>query len=304
MIRLYTFLVFIAVITVSFCGFFLASGQSYERTVALLVEQTQGSDNENIAGDIAFISQKVLNNKDTMNEYEFASVAVERISDTNILIFTTRAGSPKDIVHIENMALKKVFANLSKFYNLKKDVTFTIINKSDIKKTVLADICLYLIILFGVIGIFAGILLIKNIFDDNYIKRQETDIDAKEIFAHFHDKNFSNSKEDDLTNDDFIKNDNNSDSSTQTEKKKTGNNKQHDTNNKNKGKIEIDKNIQSKSIPEGLVATPGNLPVVDASDFGISMGNVGDEDLDEIDDDEPTEEELKKRLNQLLNGDL
>ena len=58
-------------------------------------------------------------------------------------------------------------------------------------------------------------------------------------------------------------------------------------------------------MPEVLPTTPGNLPVVDVSDFGLDDTENSEEmNTQEEELAEPTEEELKARLNELLGGKL
>jgi len=235
------------------------------------------------------------------------------------------ANSVEDVQLIENSVIKESLKGVSKYYTINTDFTMKVVDRKVAEKTMLSYIATYLVITFVAIGLVAGIfalvymlgiLRLQDEYDEN--------INGKKIFANYHSDNkhlqHENKQNEIVANEDDV------DNIIEIEKK-------YEDTIKTESAIEIDEDILvddvatvneqnefideyetdtqktsstiTSSVPEGLPTTPSNLPVIDLGDFGFNDEIKSEESTQETNETaEPTEEELKARLNELLDGKL
>jgi hypothetical protein len=313
-----------------------------------------------IINDIVYISQNVIDNNAELQKNN-AKVDVKRISEHNIIEIRTFTDSLENVDTLEYDVIKEITKNIKKHYVLDKDLTVTIVAKSNATQTAIARIAPYIVMIMVAVGIIAGVLVLFALFAQRREDAEHDDnIDGQKIFAHYNKLQSFNDEEqesslDDEENDDLfceetINNDNssenegdvtlnediiveeNSDREVQQKKEETIKEQQEAPKTITKeqefledeellGKTphiaggspqeEIQKATQNNdtdisATPAGLQTTPGNLPVINLDEIGFSKESTENEDVcaDVNNDDEPTEEELKARLNDLLSGKL
>jgi hypothetical protein len=364
MIRLYTFLIFVAIFVVSLYAIFVMPRPEFVDKTSLLfvAENTTTATNLNyIINDIVYISQNVVNNNAELQNNN-VKVDVKRISEHNIIEIKIFTDSLEYIDTLEYDVIKEITKNIKKHYVLDKDLTVTIVAKSNATQTTIARIAPYVVMIMVAVGIIAGILVLFALFEQ---RREDTEyddnIDGQKIFAHYNNLQFFNNKEqgsglDDEENDDLlceetVNNDNsledennitlNEDVVVEENSNKEGQQKKEEIIQEQQevskttiekqeivedeeflGKTphiaggspqeEIQKDTQNNDMdnasvtPAGLQTTPGNLPVINLDEIGFGGDSTKNEDVctDVNNDDEPTEEELKARLNDLLSGKL
>ncbi len=321
-IQLYTFLIFIAITAVVLYVFFIVPQPNYESKISLLLipkAEFIASDMSSITNNVVFITQNILNDGNLINDT--AKVKVVQLQGTSIIQFIIQADSINNVNKIENIAIKNSLIKISKYYNINSDLSIKIIKKEPVHKTAFSSFASYFVIFFAIVGLIAGLFALFYIIDLLQMKnRYDESIDGKKIFANYNSDHA-------LYNDNHIENENIIiDDEYDSNFKNKENIVKVDNNTNNKVKIadEIidsesnainsDKSVVEKSpvemiskVPEGLPTTPNNLPVVDVSDFGLggkdeNINEINTKESEEI--AEPTEEELKARLNELLGGKL
>ncbi len=314
MIRLYTFLIFVAITAVILYVFFVMPQPNYvSKTSLLIIPKTEivASNIDNVIDNLAFVAQNSLNNKEVF-ENDVVKIDVARLSNTSIIQFTTRTKFPTNIGNIENTVIKEAFIEISKYYDLNDDFAIKIVKREGMHKAKFSIVALYSVIVIAIIGLIAGILALFYMIDILKMRSEYNEnINAKKIFADYKsDKQLYNTiDEDEVTIDN---NRNIQKVSDDIEIIKDKIDKNNNINVDSESEVENEKNIEKETtlttgseMPEVLPTTPGNLPVVDVSDFGFK-DDASSEKLiqEEKEMTEPTEEELKARLNELLNGKL
>jgi len=316
MIRLYTFLIFVAIIVVILHVFFVVPQPNYiGKTALLITPQTEliASDTSNITNNVVFVMQSALDNSDVVKN-SIAKVNVVRLPGTSVVQFITEAKSISSVKTIENSAIKEALGEVSKHYDINKDFTMSVMRKNAIQKTSIATIAPYVVMVFVVIGLIAGLLALFYTIDLFRMKaKYDENIDGEKIFADYHLDRELEEEPQDVVDDEKNKNNDDGDIARVNES---------DLDNENINEIfkeikseKIDKvdvvkemsaSMVTSGIPEGLATTPGNLPVVDTSDFGVgeSVASKKTEVQETEELAEPTEAELKARLNELLDGKL
>jgi hypothetical protein len=319
MIRLYTFLVFVAISTMILYIAFVMQKSSFVGNTELLIipESTIIAENaDNTVNNIVAISQDAISLNAVTENYN-ADVKIDRLKGTDIIEFKTFANSESDVIFVEKSALKSSLIAIEKYYNIGTDFSIKIIGIQSVNETNISAWIMY--VLFGIVatGLMSGAILIFGSINET--KEKDEKIDGEKIF-----KKYNNKKENDFSDKDIlalvdaeieiqeddadlkeavvddILDENEVIDAIDEEKKNL------------KQKADNFKSFEDVSVPEGLPTTPGNLPVVDISDFGgnteSEKNNKNDNQIPQEDIEagktEPTEEELKARLNELLNGKL
>lgn len=326
MIRLYTLLIFVAIATVLLYVFFVMPRPEFVGKTTLLVvaENTTSAINlDHTINDIVYISQDVARHNVEVQKYD-ADVKISRVKDHNIIEVDVFANSIEDVDTIEYSVMKDITKYIKKQYSLDKDLSITVVVKDGVRQTDLARVAPYIVMIVIAVGVIAGVLALFYLFDMTQHSKDEYDenIDGEKIFAHYNtqtfdeaendvfeeadademvgeieieesvDSSYEDEKFDDLDKEKIIEQEISIPSDISTKELKTDR------------KGEIMTNISTAS-PDGLQTTPGNLPVINMNELGF--GSVGEDDTSPDmgqDDVEPTEEELKARLNELLSGKL
>lgn len=309
MIRLYTFLIFVAIAAVILYVFFVMPQPNYvSKTSLLIIPQTEiiASNTDNVIDNIVFIAQNALND-DGATKNDITKVNVVRLPDTSIIQFIIQTKSPVGIGTVKDTAIKKVLTEISKYYDLNIDFTIKVVKKEAVHKTTFSTFALYFVMVFVVIGLIAGVFALFYMIDLFQIKNEyDQNINGKKIFANYHlDKKLKQESDNVIDKDEIIVNDNIEINEDKTNIAKDVN-VDLESEEKNEEDIVEKPTLTTKSeMPEVLPTTPGNLPVVDVSDFGLDNTENSEEmNTQEEELAEPTEEELKARLNELLGGKL
>ncbi len=326
MIRLYTSLIIIAIITVLVYVFFILPQPDYTRTLTLMVipQKTHIAAYADTAlNDIVFIAQNVADGNETRITRD-AEVKIDREKDHNLFTIKTKAHSPKDVRAVERHVVKNIYTQLNRYYVLGSDMRIQSVSTTDIYKTPLVVAAPYVVMVVVAIGLIAGVFALFHTMEKPpKLQITKQDIDGKRIFERYRmesrvpmtgeiSPSFERKEEIvEEKRESVEKEEINNEEENITEKKaqKTKNEKNviKDDAQKEKDLAQIvSTTAKSATVPSNLPTTPGNLPVVDISDFGFGASNEEENNEEIIDDIEsdPTEEELKARLNELLDGKL
>jgi len=315
MIRLYTFLIFVAMSTVLLYVFFIMP-QSYfvGKTSLLIIPKTIviASNADNIVNDIVFIANESIKHNADVQSYVM-SVDVNRLKSHDIVQIVVQSESKNGITSIEKSVLKSVITDIEKYYTINTDFAIKIAQSQVIQKDMLVQVASYVVMIVVVIGVIAGVLALFYMIDLMKSRGEYDDnISGEKIFAGYNvDKHTIGSKVKDIDYEiEQISNDNHaviqSDDEDISTKEEFVQSEQRE-----KDDVVVESQVNEVSLtdisaPDGLSTTPGNLPIIDTNDFGF--GSVEKTTIDNentsSDDGEPTEEELKARLNELLNGKL
>jgi hypothetical protein len=294
--------------------------------------------------NIVYISDLVANKNVLVVEDGAKVIVKRNDVDNSIVDIKVLASSPKEVENITKDILPEITKKISRYYQLDVDISIKIISTSVPVHRTLIVWASYIVMTIVAIGLISAIMLVLHFLDRREEKRYEENIDGESIFAHFNSNVFENINDrqerdcvlEDKNQDDVERNvelmeDKNEELSEtvieqeeQIEDEKIANKKGveekkdiDNINKKNEQEVLADTSQEVINAPAGLQATPGNLPIVDLEGIGFSNvsdnnivaeGNLSDMDEDVCDvtqeDCEPTEEELKARLNELLNGKL
>ncbi len=325
MIRLYTFLIFVAIFTIILYSIFVMPNPDFVGKTDLLIvpeNLTSATNIDNTVNDMVFVSSAEMSNNTQLGKYN-VDVKITKIPEHDIINISIFANSQKDIQSIEETVILSVVESIKKHYSVNEDFTIKIIQKSDIVKTDVAIFAPYILMITVAVGLIAGVLTLFYMIDMLREKSEyDENIDGEKIFAQY--KNQKTQELDSDIKDEDIKSDNDEfveESFVKDELVDEYVDENKNNENLPKNQITTKEVVEKKSntvttatmpsspIPEGLPTTPGNLPVVDVSDFGITTENnttdsIPTEEDCEAGKTEPTEEELKARLNELLSGKL
>ncbi len=325
MIRLYTLLIFVAIATVLLYVFFVMPRPEFVGKTSLLVvaeNATSAINLDHTINDIVYISQDVAQHNIEVQKYD-ADVKISRVKDHNIIEVDVFANSIEDVDATEYSVMKDITKYIKKQYSLDKDLSITVVVKDGVRQTDLARVAPYIVMIVIAVGVIAGVLALFYLFDTKQHSKDEYDenIDGEKIFAHYNTQTFDDAESDVIEKVDTdnvvgeIEIEENTDSYEdekfddldeekiiEQEVKELSELVTKELEDEEKEKVI--NNINTAS-PDGLQTTPGNLPVINMDELGFGSAVVDDASLEmEQDDVEPTEEELKARLNELLSGKL
>lgn len=316
MIRLYTFLIFSAIIVVLGYIFFILPRYDYvSQTKLLIVPQdiVIASNADHVMNNIVLIARSAVEENENVMKYG-AHVELERITDHDVMTISVFSHNAKDGAILQKSALKNILQEIDAFYALSSDISIKTISQDNVpQKTYVAKYAPYVLMVSIAIGVISGVLAIFYLIDRMRDEKDYDDaIDGKKIFEKYNDvqkkhnvhtmQNDVQKKEED-DNDDIVAvipsiELEEEDESVAEEVLEDIKKEDVET------EEEIKEELQKEGVvPSGLPTTPGNLPVVDVDNLGFSQDK--NDGVSEINDEkEPTEEELKARLNELLNGKL
>jgi hypothetical protein len=319
---------------VALYAIFVMPQPDFESQIDLLIipqNITSVTNIDNTINDMIFIAESEMQNNVLLQQYE-ANVEINKMTEHNIISISIYANSQKDITSLSSEVVIEIVNSIKKYYAINQDFEIKVAHIQDVQKTNIAIWGPYMMMSLGAIILISGVLLIFNIID---IVRERSDydeknIDGEKIFAQY---NKTQNQPIVIDNDNKVNSELVNENIQENQDKLTNesDNKQQVQNMSELEEEEIeeidedlnfeinkpaDKNvptdIEQESItnvviPEGLPTIPGNLPVADISEFGGESQktevNAQTESI-QCDDIEPTEEELKARLNELLNGKL
>lgn len=257
--------------------------------------------------DIVLIAQQSIVHNTNIVAYD-ANVKVTRVKDHNAIHIAVYGHTEKDVSHLEISALAGVRDSIARYYVFGDDLSIEIISKDMYAhKTTSAYFAPYVLMITISLGLIAGIFALFYMIDLVRDKKTYSDsLNAKKIFRTYHTNHRSEEVRDASLDDpvEYVapigereeKTVQEVDVTTPVAQKKEV---VHDIKYDNAA-------VKQARVPDGLSATPSNLPIVDLDVIGFT--NEGNNVLateDEVDSiTEPTEEELKARLNELLNGKL
>ncbi|PID52183.1 MAG: hypothetical protein CR972_03510 [Candidatus Moraniibacteriota bacterium] len=301
MIRLYTFLIFSAIIVVlGYILFILPRHDYISQTRLLIIPQNAvvAAHTDNVMNNMALIAEEAANDNDVVKRYN-ARVEVHHLEKHSVLSISVFSHTVADSANLQKTVLRDILKEINQSYSLTSDVSITVLSQQNMpaEKTLSAVFAPYILIFFILVGIVAGVFAIFYIVDCMREEKEYNEvIDGKKIFERYNDVGQKNDVH-------IIEQD-------KKDMIKEGVIDEVKVREKNKViKEDIQKEKYSNpqkedAIPSGLPTTPGNLPVVDVNVLGFSQ-DKNTNDAKEIENNkEPTEEELKARLNELLSGKL
>ncbi len=323
MIRLYTFLIFVAIIAVVLYGVFVMPKSDYVGKRDLLIipnNVTIASNANNIINDLVFIAEGASAGNTDIEKYN-AQVEIDRLADADIIHIIVYADSTRNVLIVEDSILKSVILDFEKYYDINTDFSIKILDNNELSKTVTSGVISYVLMIIIAIGAIAGVFALFHMI--NLVREKKTydeNIDGEKIFSQYNsDKELMNEELIDEFDESVIEVDN-ADISVQEnidefvtepemEKEEMIENHEEAINDVSSDYVKLeDTPFKDALVPEGLPTTPGNLPIADIGDFGGAKSTLAEDSKDikntDNNDTEPTEEELKARLNELLNGKL
>jgi capsular polysaccharide biosynthesis protein len=308
MIRLYTALMFVAILGMVAYAVFVVLQPQYVSHTSFIVTQkdhaTRFTQMDRVVNDIVIIARESVYDNSVVKKYN-VRVNIASAGDANVVLVDVYAKDPRVIKTVEKNVFEEMTKSIRIYYADDVVLMRTLHHDHTPQHTKFSRFFTYGIMVIVVSGIIAGVRVLYYYIDQVRDKRvRVTSLDGKKIFEKFHfnrviKKHEENTqatvredKEEEIVID---KNDRKIDQQSKEEIKK--------------GKTityaeaEDVRTVSVATIPGGLAATPGNLPVVDVGALGFmttqSRINEG-----VIEKNEPTEDELKARLNDLLRGKL
>lgn len=308
--RLYTVLIFIAILGMCVYLFFVAlQPQYFSRTAFVLVPENEliGTHMDNVLNDVVFIMRESLDNDTVLAKYG-AYIKIEHIDQTDIVSVSVYARSINAVTFVEKYALEKIIQDVHTYYAT-DIISMQIVQHDRVPQRTMTAIAVpYIVMFFIATGLIAGVVLLFHHIDQLRDRRTSTlSINGKKIFEKFHKghqevhvmrydepvmeetklpveslKDLLVEEKESIADQDKI---------TPKEEIIAPSQQAH------KPAVEI-------AIPDGVSATPGNLPIVDVSTLGFAKPKREKQEVDMEQYKEPTEDELKARLNALLSGKL
>jgi hypothetical protein len=313
MMKIYMSLIVAAIVAIVIYIMWIGSGGAYSmQTIFLVVPKDHviAVQSSHVMDNILYIIDSSLPKNAHITHRENTGVFTLTVSGDRI------SAVQKDHTNI----VQTISSNVKKYYHMPDDIVMYVVsNDAQPRKNSFMILMPYLLMTIIAIGAIAGVFAIFSLFDALRETRKDghtQPMDGKKIFEKFHAKDFSTT--DAMIDRDHMQERSRADQGSLLQDKHVN------ENNKNVVKDEKQKTMDtsqvrhedpvpfvhtdseslSVDIPEGFATIPGNLPVVDVARLGFASKNDAKADAVEHDIKEPTEEELKARLNQLLNGKL
>lgn len=323
MIRLYTFLIFGAIAVVLLYISFVMPQPAYVSDTTILVSPQNviiASNAQHTINNIVLIAQQSVARNTHVIDYD-GDVRISRIKDHDAFHIVVRGHTEKNVRDMENSIIVDVRQDLAQYYNIGEDFSLSILTKDvTAHKTLVAYFAPYVLMFAISIGAVAAVFALFYMIDLARDKKTYSSaINAKNIFDQYHtdhvnhDKIFGIQKEevgdisDEFLNDTVVYDKeptpfvHEKTTTTQVNTEKSAQDIVQD----HVDDDNVVEPVQKIHVPDGLPATPSNLPVVDLDNIGFSASEKNSDGIEESEStNEPTEEELKARLNELLNGKL
>lgn len=269
------------------------------------------SNANNVMNDVVLIASNAKEKNSDIERYD-ALVNIKRIEDHNVIQIDVYARSVKDVRLVEASVIRSVLGDIEQFYVIDDNFSIKILGRYPGHKTALATISPYILSVVIFVGITSGVLALFYMV--NLMREEESYgamIDGKKVFEKYHASDISTEEDviDVVDSEEIIDSEKDSDAVFVDEKEESveeGVSEVAEDMKEEEKKIEDAVVKKSVPVPDSLPTTPGNLPVVDLENIGFAGGTAQGEEEQEVDqsDREPTEEELKARLNKLLSGKL
>ncbi len=307
--RLYTVLIFIAILGMCVYLFFVAlQPQYFSRTSFVFVPENEliGTHMNNVLNDVVFIMQESLNEDAVLAKYG-ANIKIEHIDQTDIVSVAVYARSINTTTFVEKYVLEKISQDVHTYYATDV-VSMQVVQHDRVpQKTMTALVVPYIVMFFIATGLIGGVFTLFHYIDQLRDRHTPTlSINGKKIFEKFHKGHQEIHvmrydepaiKETELPVESL--------KDLLVEEKESV--EEHDEialKEEVIAPIHAHKPAVEIAIPDGVSATPGNLPIVDVSALGFAKPKREKQEVDMEQYKEPTEDELKARLNALLNGKL
>lgn len=317
--KIYTSLIVAAIVAIMIYIVWIGSSGAYHmQTVFLVVPQDHviAEQSLQVMNDILYIIESSLPQDAHIAHREQSGVFILTVSGDRI----------SDVQRLHHNIVQTISRNVKKYYDIPDGIVIHVVS-SDVQpqKNSLMVFAPYVLMIIIAVGAIAGVFAIFNLFDalretqDSAIMRP---MDGKKIFEKFHTRHTSSLDKNNIDRDHHIEI---TDADSMYDDQEASSlNKNVEDHNVNVHKeilhttpitshmhyedpeilISTDNKKMSVDTPEGFATIPGNLPIVDVAQLGFVTRKNTKVDVSEDDVKEPTEEELKARLNQLLNGKL
>lgn len=314
--KIYTSLIVAAIAAIMIYVFLIGPRGIYNmQTVFLIVPQDHATATQNfkVMNDIFYIIDSSLPKKTHITHRE----------NTGVFILTVSGDRISDVQKIHHSVVQTISRNVKKYYHMPDDIVIHVVSSdAQPQKNSLLVFAPYFLMTVIAVGAIAGVFAIFSLFDALREARSDVNtrpMDGKKIFEKFHTNQTSSPDALNIQREQIQK-------TTHDDRRSLSLDERTDENEKNANKEEqkaatTTSRVRSKEsvpfavdgsetlsvdTPEGFAAIPGNLPVIDVAQLGFTSKNKNDEKNDTVEHNvkEPTEEELKARLNQLLNGKL
>lgn len=313
MIRLYTFLIFAAIVVALGYVFFVLPQPTYIFQTQFLVipqNETVASHADLVVNDLVLISNNAIKNNKDLERFGAQSV-MRRIKDHDVMEMSIFLRDQKNISLIERSLIKSAVSDIEKLYDIDSDFDLKVLVRD--QRPYKRPFVLYAVygVIFSItIGVVAGILALFYLLDHvRGEKEYKQMINGKKIFEKYNAINQKVEQKVKVENINEKKKQNKILRSKDVEQVKIS---QKEKPQRIEEKITNEFEVKKEEIgamPSSIAVTPGNLPVVDLNRIGFTQKTDAEdekihESVDSNVDREPTEEELKARLNALLNGKL
>lgn len=305
--RLYTVLIFIAILSMCVYMFFVASRPQYvtHTTLLLMPESEQiGSYMERVTADVAFIMQESMRD-DAMLAKHGVIVSIETVKGANMISVNVFVKNISVARSIEEYVQQTILQKVRQYYQV-DDLAIKVVRQDVVpQKTIIAEFVPYMVMICIALGLIAGVFALFHYIEQIRAYHEPVlPIDGKKIFEKFHNSLSSFSLTDKNTQVDNVIEKNDVIETPFLDENVVINEVNVAT--EEDVKITQQKTIPAAdiAIPDGISATPGNLPIVDVSALGFARSKKETSEVHAEEYNEPTEEELKARLNALLSGKL
>ena len=306
--RLYTVLIFIAILGMCVYLFFVAlQPQYFSRTSFVFVPENEliGTHMNYVLNDVVFIMQESLDEDVVLAKYG-ADVEIKHIDQTDIVSVAVYARSINATTFVEKYVFEQITQNVHTYYATDV-VSMKIVQHDRIpQKTTTALVVPYIVMFFIATGLIAGVFTLFHYIDQLRDRRTPTlSINGKKIFEKFHssDQEIHVMRYDEpVTQETELPVESPKD--LVVEEILAEDHIEAKSEEEIIVPIQVHKPAVEIAIPDGVSATPGNLPIVDVSALGFAKPKKEQQGVDMEQYKEPTEDELKARLNALLNGKL
>lgn len=310
MLRLYTFLIISAILAVAVLGGIFGFDRMYRsEKVFLVVTQFDVPQSAHMIKNIAHIVDIY-----THENFYDVRIKMESHKGSDVFSLITIGHGTRDIQRAESEITRVLEKRLQEYYG--DNVALHVLSYDRVPHERMITMAIpYIVMLCVAVALIASVLAFFHVFDRMREDRsgEMAHVDGKKIFEKFHIQNritdietaSAVEKKEEHFSQEYV---NNGQESVQNE---VASETMTDA---DASSVQIDHSPEvntavEASMPDGLQTIPGNLPVVDVSKLGFSKRHQKESDNnDDRKNDtvvtEPTEEELKARLNELLNGKL
>jgi capsular polysaccharide biosynthesis protein len=299
---------FVAILGMGAYAVFVVLQPQYVSHTSFIITQKdhaiQFTQMDRVVNDIVFIAQESIYDNSVVKQYN-ARVNIASAGDANVILIDVYAKDPRVIKNVEKNVFEEMTKSVRMYYTEDAVSMRTLHHDRMPQHTRFSRFFTYGIMVVIVAGIVAGVRVLYYYIDQTRDKRvRVTSLDGKKIFEKFHFNPVMEKHEEDAQP--KAQKDKEEEIIISESDHKIDQQSKEETKKEQSLAYTEAKDVRTMNvatIPGGLAATPGNLPVVDVGALGFvtTQSRINES---AVETNEPTEDELKARLNDLLRGKL